>query len=527
MITGMTSFTIKLSRKFWMMTIAAIFLALTVLPLLLYRSHPLPPGTDGMSRPVQISPEHVNLLIDSTAFDPATGKRVIQQVIFDEILAMIKRADRFICLDLFLWNPWQGNIPEDHRAVSTELAEALIEKKKSDPDLDILILTDPINRIYGQMEPGFFRDMEQAGIPIIFTSLGKIPDSNWLYARYWQFYHGIISSVPFLNNLVTGSLFTNPFIINGPKISLRQLGRLFLFKANHRKVVVTGSQNGGLEVLIGSFNPADGSSAHSNMALHIRGQTALHALESELDLARWSAGQPGSVLMEQVGKAHTTISRISTLAGGLAKENPGSESSPTVQWLSEQAISRSIVDLLEKAEPNDEIRIAVFYLSDRKVVEAIKKAVMKGFKVRIIIDANKDAFGIKKIGVPNRQAVAELMKLSPHYDIQVRWADTHGEQFHTKAMTITNRKTGKNILLAGSANWTRRNLQNLNLEVNLLVADAPDTVDNFNRYFDTAWSNSDGLSHTLPYEAWSETGLILFWKTMLYRFQEWSGMSTF
>jgi phosphatidylserine/phosphatidylglycerophosphate/cardiolipin synthase-like enzyme len=198
-----------------------------------------------------------------------------------------------------------------------------------------------------------------------------------------------------------------------------------------------------------------------------------------------------------------------------------------VQWLSEQAISRSIVDLLEKAEPNDEIRIAVFYLSDRKVVEAIKKAVMKGFKVRIIIDANKDAFGIKKIGVPNRQAVAELMKLSPHYDIQVRWADTHGEQFHTKAMTITNRKTGKNILLAGSANWTRRNLQNLNLEVNLLVADAPDTVDNFNRYFDTAWSNSDGLSHTLPYEAWSETGLILFWKTMLYRFQEWSGMSTF
>jgi hypothetical protein len=315
MITGMTSFTIKLSRKFWMMTIAAIFLALTVLPLLLYRSHPLPPGTDGMSKPVQISPEHVNLLIDSTAFDPATGKRVIQQVIFDEILAMIKRADRFICLDLFLWNPWQGNIPEDHRAVSTELAEALIEKKKSDPDLDILILTDPINRIYGQMEPGFFRDMEQAGIPIIFTSLGKIPDSNWLYARYWQFYHGIISSVPFLNNLVTGSLFTNPFIINGPKISLRQLGRLFLFKANHRKVVVTGSQNGGLEVLIGSFNPADGSSAHSNMALHIRGQTALHALESELDLARWSAGQPGSVLMEQVGKAHTTISRISTLAG--------------------------------------------------------------------------------------------------------------------------------------------------------------------------------------------------------------------
>ncbi len=523
----MPSITIKFSRKFWMMTIAFIFLALTVLPLLLYRRHPLPPGANRMSKPVSTSPDHINLLIDSTAYEPATGKRVIQQVIFDEILAMIRRADKFICLDMFLWNPWQGKIPEGTRAVSTELAEALIEKKRNDPDLDILVLTDPINRIYGQMEPDFFRDMERAGIPVIFTSLEKMPDSNWLYARYWQFYHGIISSIPFLNKLVTGPLFPNPFINNGPKISMRQLGRLFLFKANHRKVVVTGSRHGGLEVLIGSLNPADGSSAHSNMALHIRGQVALDALESELDLARWSAGQPGSVLMEQVGKAHGNIARIGTLAPGLAKERPTSRSSTTVQWLSEQVIFQNLVDLLGETEPDDEIRIAIFYLSDRKAVTAIKNAVMKGVRMRIIIDANKDAFGIKKIGVPNRQAVAELMKLSPRYDIQVRWADTRGEQFHTKAMTITNRKTGKNLLLGGSANWTRRNLQNLNLEVNLLVVDAPDTVGDFNRYFDTSWSNSDGLSHTLPYEAWSETGFTLFWKTVLYRFQEWSGMSTF
>ena len=523
----MPSFTIKFSRKFWMITAALIFLVLAALPLLLYRSHPLPPGADQTSKPVHTSPEQISLLIDSTSFDPVKGKRIVQQVIFDEILAMIARADRFIYLDMFLWNPWQGSIPEDQRALSTELAKALIEKKRHRPDLDILVLTDPINRIYGQMEPDLFREMVQAGIPIVFNDLERLPDSNWLYARYWQFYHRLISSVPLLNKTVTRPLFSNPFIIDGPRISIRQLGRLFLFKANHRKVVITGSRQGGLEILTGSFNPADGSSAHSNMALRIQGKLALDALDSELNLARWSAGQSGTVLMDQTRGAHRTISKISTIADGLAREQPLAGPSPTVQWVTEQAISRSIVDLLEKTVPEDEVRIAIFYISDRKVITAIKNAAKKGVKTRIIIDANKDAFGIKKIGVPNRQAAAELMKLNPGHDIRVKWADTHGEQFHTKAMTITNERNRKNILLAGSANWTRRNLQNLNLEANLLLVNAPETVDDFNRYFDTAWDNSDGLSHTLPYEAWSETGFTLFLKTLLYRFQEWSGMSTF
>lgn len=523
----MPSLTLKFSRKFWMLTAALIILVSAILPILFYGSHPLAPGTDRTGRPLHIAPEQVNLLIDSTAFDPVTGKRVIRQVIFDEVLAMIKRADRFIYLDMFLWNPWQGTIPEDHRAVSTELAEALIRKKRANPRLDILVLTDPINRIYGQMEPAFFRNMEQAGIPIVFTSLENLPDSNWLYGRYWQFYHRVFSTVPLLERLVTKPLFPNPFIVKGPKISTRQWGRLFLFKANHRKVVVTGSQQGGLELLVGSFNPADGSSAHSNLALRVTGPVALHALGSELDLARWSAGQPGTVLGDQTGNAHRVISRISSLAAALKNRHPADASPGTVQWLSEQAISRTMVEMIGKTEPGDEIRMAVFYLSDRNVVKALKKTVKKGASARIIIDANKDAFGMKKMGIPNRQAAAELMKLSPRHDVQVRWADTHGEQFHTKAMTVSNEDTGKYALLAGSANWTRRNLQNLNLEANLLVADEPGTVGDFNRYFDKAWSNSGGLSYTLPFEAWSEDGFTLFWKTVLYRFQEWSGMGTF
>jgi HKD family nuclease len=49
----------------------------------------------------------------------------------------------------------------------------------------------------------------------------------------------------------------------------------------------------------------------------------------------------------------------------------------------------------------------------------------------------------------------------------VQWYDTHGEQFHTKLLAFhTARGT---TLLGGSANLTRRNLGDYNLEADLLV----------------------------------------------------------
>ena len=517
----------KSPRKSRMMIFTLIVTLIVLLPLLLYRNLPLPPGANVRGESIGTTPENIKLLIDSTAFDPHREDRAIRQTIFDQVLAMVGRADRFIYVDMFLWNPWQGSIPEDHRELSEELARTLIEKKRGHPAMEIVVLSDPINRIYGEQEPDFFREMNEAGIMVIFTALARLPDSNRVYARYWRFYHRIFSSVPGLDRLVTTPFWKNPFVIGGPKITTRQFGRMLLFKANHRKVVVTGSDGSGLELMVTSFNPADGSSAHSNMGLHIQGKAAVEALESELAVARWSAQFEDSVVGGDGDRVEAAIAGIGRAVSDLKRLHRDSPGSPTVQWLSERAISDALVSHLTDAGPGDQVRIAIFYLSDRKVVTAIKEAVKSGAGVRIIIDANKDAFGMKKIGVPNRQAVAEIMKLSPKHDVQVRWADTHGEQFHTKALSITNPGSGKSIFTTGSANWTRRNLQNLNLEANLLVSGDPDTTGEFNRYFDIAWDNSDGLSHTLPYEAWAEGGFTLLWKTWLYRWQEWSGMSTF
>ena len=122
----------KLNTK-WKIILAAVFsiaAIVVLLPVLLHRSPQLPPGTNISSSPTGIAPENIRLLIDDTAWDPETGRRVIDQKIFEEILAMIARADELIFVDLFLWNPWQGSIPEEHRKLSQELAGALIKKKR-------------------------------------------------------------------------------------------------------------------------------------------------------------------------------------------------------------------------------------------------------------------------------------------------------------------------------------------------------------------------------------------------------------
>ena len=110
--------------------------------------------------------------------------------------------------------------------------------------------------------------------------------------------------------------------------------------------------------------------------------------------------------------------------------------------------------------------MAMFYLADRDVVRELLAASERGARVRLVLDPNKDAFGRTKDGVPNRQVADELVRRSRRA-IEVRWYRTEGEQFHTKLVLV--RTAAETFLSLGSANLTRRNLEDLNLEANVAV----------------------------------------------------------
>ncbi|MDA0348317.1 MAG: phospholipase D-like domain-containing protein [Verrucomicrobia bacterium] len=514
----------KLRRSLRIFDIFFLLLALSplILPFVMIDQPLLPDGAHCESEWMSVLDSDVELLIDSTAWDSARKQRVIKQEIFDELLDMIARADQFIVLDFFLWNHFQGTIIEDHRKLSTELASTLIKKKRAHPDLPILLLTDPINRIYGNMAPAFFKELEDAGVRVVFTHLWDLPDSNWIYGTNARFYSRFTPNPNKETSLVNKPWVTNPLIVDGPKISLKQLGHLLFFKANHRKVAITASQKDGVDLLVSSLNPADGSSAHSNMGIRVRGSPGLEALDSELKLITWSheAAFPEKLLPEE-------IDHIKVLASELPASAPGGGGAVRVKWITEGAIRDSLIELFHGASNGDEIMITLFYLSDREVIAAIKQAAKNGAKIRMVLDANRDAFGREKNGIPNRIVAGEFRELAVEHNISIVWADTHGEQFHNKAVAISNPRTGKNQLCLGSANWTRRNIGDLNLEANVWVEGSLVSMDRFRTYFETLWKNPPGLSYTLDLAAWEETGWSAKFKSLLYRVQEWTGLCTF
>jgi phosphatidylserine/phosphatidylglycerophosphate/cardiolipin synthase-like enzyme len=152
------------------------------------------------------------------------------------------------------------------------------------------------------------------------------------------------------------------------------------------------------------------------------------------------------------------------------------------------------------------------------------EAADRGARVRLILDPNRDAFGRQKDGVPNRPVANELVTKSGER-IQVRWYRTHGEQFHTKIAMV--RRGDRFVASLGSANLTRRNIGNYNLEANIAVeTDAGSALAiEMQGYFDRMWNNDGppGTQYTAAFGAYKDEDRGRYWR---YRLMEATGLST-
>ncbi len=88
------------------------------------------------------------------------------------------------------------------------------------------------------------------------------------------------------------------------------------------------------------------------------------------------------------------------------------------------------------------------------------------------------------------------------------------------------RVDGSSELVAGSANYTRRNLDDYNLETSVRVIGTGDTAALVAAaaYFEQSWSNQDGRLLSLPYAHYADPSALRYWR---YRFLEATGLSSF
>lgn len=451
---------------------------------------PLPEGIS-VATPLR-DVEEVEFLADITYLDES-GERQTEQVIFDEILRLIGQAKRLVVLDMFLFNDFTGAAEGDYRPLSSELTQALIRRKAQVPELEAVVITDPLNNLYGGLELEHFQALRSAGVQVVFTDLTQLRASNPLWSGLWHW------CCRWLGNSAQGGWLPNP--LGEGEVTLRSYLSLLNFSANHRKTLVADHGDDWVG-LVTSANPHDASSYHSNVALRFQGPAALDLLETERAVA--------------------------ALSGATIEFDPPSpreadtgHSSAQIQVLTEGRIRDALLEALVTAGAGDRIDIAVFYFSRRPLVEAVIAAHERGVRLRVLLDPNKDAFGIEKNGIPNRQVAADLHAAG----VPVRWCDTHGEQCHSK-LFLKRERDGAAELILGSANYTRRNLDNYNLETSVrLLADAgaPAIMDAAH-FFERQWHNEPGRHFSVPYAAFADNSWLRYW---LYRIMEASGLSTF
>ncbi|MFO7582248.1 phospholipase D family protein [Guyparkeria sp.] len=454
---------------------------------------PLPAGLDTAT--VWMPAEDVSFLTDVT-YTAIDGERRTDQAIFDEILRLVRGAEHVLVLDMFLFNDFAGETGNDHRPLSRELTEALLERKAARPDLDILLITDPVNSVYGSHAPDHLAALDAAGVEVVLTDLTRLRDPNPLWSGLWRLCCRWMEPEP------GNGWLPNP--LGDGKVSLASLMRLLNVKANHRKTVIADHDDRWVG-LVTSANPHDASSRHGNVALRFSGPAVPDLLDTETAVARMSGVEPLEVSLPTTSPAPPV-------------EDDGEGE---LRVLTEAAIRDALIERIGSARRGERLDLAMFYLSHRGVIEALVAAHGRGVQLRVLLDANRDAFGREKDGIPNRPVGMELHRAG----IPVRWCHTEGEQCHSKI--LLHRETGgRATLLLGSANFTRRNLDNYNLETNVewrADDDHPAMLD-ATRFFETRWGNGRQALHSLPFEAFADDSTWRYWR---YRLMEATGLSAF
>ena len=474
-----------------------LLVLLTLVGVGLYHTNkPLPPGISYRGAAVPL--EEPVLLTDVTRHYQ-DGRDEKDHEIFNEVFRLVGQAEEFILIDMFLFNSAK---PEDvvHRPLAQQLTEALLARKSEKPELSITVISDPLNTMYGGTTSPWFEALRNGGIPVVETALRPLRDSNPTWSAVWRLCCQWFGNNP-NGGWLKNALGTRP-------VTVRSYLALLNFKANHRKLVIA-DEGDSLRAIVPSANPHDGSSRHSNLGLSFKGPAVVDLLKSERAVLAMSAGDARG-LEDWISRASVVEDATRPKAGRAAV-------------LTESAILDRALEMIRGAIEGDKLNLAMFYLSHRDIVEALISAAQRGVSLRVLLDANNEAFGHQKSGIPNRQVAMELVRAG----IPVRWCNTLGEQCHTKLLML-DKKQDTTELLLGSANFTRRNLDDLNLETDVWISvpNQSPVATKARGFFDEQWQKgpADDPVISQPYERWADESRLRYWR---YRIMEATGLSTF
>ncbi|MDL0434899.1 MULTISPECIES: phospholipase D family protein [unclassified Niallia] len=465
--------------------ILVVYFAVYISVIVYHTLKPLPQGLSYEGEIHLVEDKDIEFVEDTTYKDKK-GNQHLNQEIIARMLDEVDKAEQFIVIDMFLFNS-DTNDDQTYPKITEKFLDKLVKKKQKNPDLKLIFITDPVNTTYHSYPSPELEKLKSIGAQVVETNMESLRDSNPLYSAFWRmsmkwFGHGKDGHLP---NLLADS---------GPDVTLRSYLDLLNVKANHRKVLITEKS-----AIVSSGNIHDASGYHSNIAYTVKGNIINDLLETE------------ESVYQLMDKTTFPVAKKTEEKGDIK-----------LQLLTEGKIAKHVIQEIHNTAAGDTIWIGMLYLADRPVMEELIAASARDVNIRLILDPNQNSFGNKKAGLPNVPTSAELMKKGNGH-IAIRWYNTGMEQYHSKLMLIERDK--ENVIIAGSANYTRRNLHDLNLETNIKIAAAPDKdiMKETKSYFDKLWSNKDG-EYTKNYSTEAELPAFRY---LLYRLQRLLWFTTY
>ncbi len=467
------------------LTIFILFFLIYCGTIYYHVNKPLPKGLS-IEGPVHYV-EHVELLTDIT-YKNSENKRSLQHEILQTMLRDIQYAEKFIVIDMFLFNK-DTNKDQAYPPLVEALTEALLRKKQERPSISIVFLTDKINTVYHSYPSEELNRLKNNGVKVIETDVQKLRDSNPLYSAFWRMFG------QWVKNRGNGHL-PNLLAKGAPKVTTLSYLELLNVKANHRKLLITDQA-----AIISSGNIHNASGYHSNVAFRVQGNIMNDLLESEESAAR---------LNEQINLPRIT-------------KQVERQTNIKIQLLTEGKIGKHVLEEIKNTNKQDSIWIGILYLADRKVIDELKAAAERKVQIYLMLDPNQNSFGNKKSGLPNIPVVAELRKAKGAKYIHIKWYNTGKEQYHPKIFLVDRGK--ENTIISGSANFTRRNLYDFNLETAVKIIAQKDTkvVKETKGYFHKLWTN-EGAQFTKDVDTQSELPLFRY---IIYRLQRLLWFTTY
>ncbi|MHA6260099.1 phospholipase D-like domain-containing protein [Sporosarcina sp. CAU 1771] len=173
----------KRTRKIiW--TALGVYLCIYIGVILYHTYKQLPPGISYEGEVHQT--DAIEVFTDLTYAQNQDGDGTVHENhIFEEVYSIIEAAEEFIVLDLFLMDHY-GDEEVAYPKISETLTTKLLDKKKENPELRIVFITDPINTGYESYESKWFKKLEDAGVEVVYTDLDPLRDSMPLYSGLYR-----------------------------------------------------------------------------------------------------------------------------------------------------------------------------------------------------------------------------------------------------------------------------------------------------------------------------------------------------